>query len=69
MTDIREFLHETFKKNVPQESKAVYRFKPAVKDDSGSDLIDKLRIMKRWKSSLNYYCQQPGKFKFGLKDL
>ncbi|MFX1235864.1 MAG: hypothetical protein ACFFBY_15150 [Promethearchaeota archaeon] len=62
-------MHETFKNNIKQETKAVYRYKPAVKDDSGSDLIDKERAMKRWKSSLNYYYQKPEKFEFGLKDL
>ena len=39
---------------------------PVVKDES--DLIEKKRVLKRWKQSFGYYCLYPEEFRFGLKD-
>jgi predicted transcriptional regulator len=39
---------------------------PVVKDES--DLMEKMRALRRWKQSFGYYYLYPEKFRFGLRD-
>ncbi|MHA2281598.1 MAG: hypothetical protein ACXAC5_12195 [Promethearchaeota archaeon] len=55
------------KEDVRIEPKEKITVAPVVKDES--DLIEKKRVLRRWKQSFGYYCLHPEKFRFGLRDL
>ncbi|UCD02251.1 MAG: hypothetical protein JSV23_04320 [Promethearchaeota archaeon] len=64
---MKEFLYVFSKKEDKKEPKIIPSQTPFVQEEV--DLIDKERELKRWKESFGYYCLNPEKFNFGLKDL
>ena len=54
------------KEDVNLEPKEKITVAPVVKDES--DLIEKKRVLRRWKQLFGYYCLYPEKFRFGLRD-
>ena len=60
-------LSEALKENLIEEPKQAPIQIPFAEEESG--LVDKERILKKWKESKGNYYLNPDKFLFSLKDL
>ena len=67
--DLKEYLHELFKKEAEVEIKKEPKKVFLIKDKNVPDTIDKARSLRRWKQSFSYYSLDPNKFRFSLRDL